>query len=223
MPALSVLTNSGTFSRPQGSSRVQPERRTVVGRLCFGSAPSPTSRIEPPAVCPEALWSPPSESRQRRDRDGIDLSRIPGLFSDATIDSPGDAPRFVRATEEPGPAAPVTCCICLECIDPKGPSLSCPTCSMNAHPNCLGRWFGAAAAARRGGPTALPSSAASCPYCRAACAIMLSNGGDADFPGAQRGVRVGVVCRTPPRPNRFFARTARHAGSIGTRLRSTRG
>ena len=137
-------------------------RFEVKGRLCFGREASPAARVLRPSAL--SLWSPseagsplPGSANKRAKAPGALERRLPGLFAQDDPASPVPDARSGRS-----PAADGACCICLDEITPSNTTpLSCPHCSMRAHPKCLARWFGSSI--RRTAKGALPSSAASCP------------------------------------------------------------
>jgi len=138
------------------------QRYQVIGRLCFDRRPvSPVTSVIAQDCAAENLWSPIAGLRPEK--------HIPGLFS---LSPPATTLRYAKGTRAgiyPGRATKggeQSCCICLDDIDDASPSLSCHVCSMRAHRRCLGSWFDSTAAARKRATPGLPSTVASCPYCR---------------------------------------------------------
>ena len=181
-------------------------RFEVKGRLCFGREASPAARVLRP--CALSLWSPseagsplPGSANKRAKAPGALERRLPGLFAQDDPASP-----VLDARSGRSPAADGACCICLDEIAPSTTPLSCPHCSMRAHPKCLARWFGSSI--RRTAKGSLPSSAASCPCApprqRATCGPCQS--GRQPLPRVAAASGAGIADRR----------------SIGTRSRSNR-
>merc|ERR1712113_14710 len=148
--ALTNLTNDASLS----DAAVRP-RYSVVGRLCFDQPATPRTQTFQAQCAAERLWSPASSGVEASD-EPLE-KQLPGLFVYPSLRPPSEPmPSIVSATETH------ECCICFETIDQHAP-LSCPQCAMCAHAGCLAKWFGTATVGDRAG---IPSSSASCPYCR---------------------------------------------------------
>lgn len=156
MPALQILAASDTplssvpepFWRPRYSMR---------GRLCFEKPPSPQARTLQSSCSANRLWSPAAKNEPFQPLE----QQLPGLFIFPSSPRPKIPAESVAGPSQTNDGS--VCCICFEAID-QLPPLSCPQCSMRAHPGCLAKWFGSVTTKRSA--TSIPSSTASCPHCR---------------------------------------------------------
>ena len=103
---------------------------------------SPATRVRP-AESGFSLWSPADAMLPKPIE-----RQLPGLFSVGGTDVPIPMrPLQSRGNRTNGPE-PLVCCICLDDIEHT--PLTCPRCSMSAHPNCLCKWFGTRAQVEEG-------------------------------------------------------------------------